>query len=101
MAIWGEDLPAGGCRINCLVVVRASKTRFLNLQEERLRIALAAPPVEGEANKTLLRFLASEFNLSKSQVRLHSGETSRRKVVELIGCVLKSVAEKWNLPYQD
>jgi uncharacterized protein len=48
-----------------------------------LLIKLSAPPVDGKANEELLSFLASELQLSKSQLTLLRGATSKLKVLEL------------------
>lgn len=48
-----------------------------------LRIRIAAPPVEGKANKEMSLFLAKSFNLPKSSVKLLKGETSRLKRFEI------------------
>ncbi|MDQ8189174.1 DUF167 domain-containing protein [Roseibacillus persicicus] len=44
-----------------------------------LRIQLAAPPVDGKANKALIAFLAKEWKTAKSNIQLHKGESSRFK----------------------
>jgi uncharacterized protein (TIGR00251 family) len=51
--------------------------------QARLRIRLAAPPVEGKANAELLRFLAVAFAVSLRDVTLVRGETSRQKTVRI------------------
>ena len=49
----------------------------------RLKIRLAAPPVDGKANAELLRFLADAFGVPQRSVALLRGETSRQKVVRI------------------
>jgi len=44
-----------------------------------LRLRIAAPPVEGRANEAIRGFLAETLGLSKSQVLLEKGDTSRIK----------------------
>jgi uncharacterized protein (TIGR00251 family) len=51
--------------------------------EMRLKIRLAAPPVEGKANAELLQFLADAFGVPLRHVELVRGETSRQKVVRI------------------
>lgn len=51
--------------------------------EARLKIRLAAPPVDGKANAELLRFLAEAFGVPARAVTLVGGETSRRKTVRI------------------
>jgi uncharacterized protein (TIGR00251 family) len=50
----------------------------------RLRVRLAAPPVDGKANAALLRFLAAEFDVALRAVTIVHGETSRRKTVRIV-----------------
>ena len=46
---------------------------------ERLKIRISAPPVDGKANDALMRFLADAFAVSRQQVSLLSGQSSRQK----------------------
>lgn len=47
--------------------------------EVRARIKLAAPPVDGKANKALTAFVAGRLALKTRQVSLDAGLTSRDK----------------------
>jgi len=53
------------------------------LHGERLKIRISAPPVDGKANSMLLAFLAKSFGVSKREVVLVSGQTSRQKRVAI------------------
>lgn len=75
----------GGVELLVLVQPRASRTKILGPHDGRLKIALAAPPVDGEANAALIAFLADLFGLKKAQVILLDGQTGRRKRVLLHG----------------
>ena len=81
----GLSETATGVRIDVEVKVRASKSRVLGVKAGRLSVALAAPPVDGEANQELIDTLAEHFGVPRRQVQLLSGERSRRKLVELSG----------------
>jgi uncharacterized protein YggU (UPF0235/DUF167 family) len=50
-----------------------------------LKVRVAAPPVEGEANAALVRLVAKALGLPRSAVRIASGETARIKVLEVDG----------------
>jgi uncharacterized protein YggU (UPF0235/DUF167 family) len=43
-------------------------------------VAVAAPPMDGEANAELIRFMAQVLGLRKSDLSLDSGARSRNKV---------------------
>ncbi len=73
--------------ITCRVSPNARRSEFSGwTMDEKgrpvLLIKLHAAPVEGAANKELLRFLVEVLDCSKSQVTLLRGEISRLKVVE-------------------
>jgi uncharacterized protein YggU (UPF0235/DUF167 family) len=50
-----------------------------------LRVRVAAPPADGAANRSMLRLLAADLDLAPSALRLVSGASGRRKVVEVEG----------------
>ena len=58
---------------------RASRDEWVGLREDRFRIRITAPPVDGQANAHLRAFLADLFGVAKSQVTLLAGETGRDK----------------------
>lgn len=73
-------LPAGdGWQLLVHAQPGAKKSAFGDLHDGRLRVRLAAPAVDGKANKALLAFVAGALGLKNAQVLLVSGETARRK----------------------
>jgi uncharacterized protein (TIGR00251 family) len=76
---------ADGVRLELLVQPRASRSEIAGLVGDRIKIRLAAPPVEGQANDALIRLLADLFDLARSQVIIRSGESGRRKSVVIRG----------------
>ncbi|MDP3158018.1 MAG: DUF167 domain-containing protein [Archangium sp.] len=84
MTVWLKEVP-GGCELVVLVQPRASRTRVVGEHAGRLKIALAAPPVDGEANAALIEFLSDALNVRKSDVSLIEGQTSRRKRLAVRG----------------
>lgn len=62
----------------------AKKTEIAGEYGDALKIRLAAPPVDGKANAALVGFVAERLGLAKSAVTLKSGQTSRRKVLEIV-----------------
>ena len=78
---------AGDGRITLTLHIQpgAKKTECAWRHGDALKIRLAAPPVDGKANDALIRFIAENLGLAKSAVTLKSGQTSRRKVVEVLG----------------
>jgi uncharacterized protein (TIGR00251 family) len=76
---------SGGCQISCFATPRSSRNALVAWHDGRLKVALAAPPVDGEANKTLVKFMAETLNLPKSSVAIASGASGRRKSVAVKG----------------
>lgn len=74
----GEDL-----LLDCFLQPRASKDEIVGEHDGALKIRVKAPPVDGAANKQLVKFLAKQFGVAKSDVIIESGETSRRKRVRI------------------
>ncbi len=70
-------------RLDVYVQPRASKTQIAGMHDGRIKIRLAAPPVDGAANAELTRFVAERLGIAKSKVRVVAGEASRRKVIEI------------------
>jgi uncharacterized protein YggU (UPF0235/DUF167 family) len=48
-------------------------------------VRLTAPPVEGEANAALLRFLGRALDVAPSAISILRGETGREKLVRIDG----------------
>lgn len=70
----------------------AKMTEFAGLHGDALKIRLAAPPVDGKANEALIKFVADTLGLPKSAVTIKSGQTSRRKALEVIGGDARQIA---------
>ncbi len=84
MAAWVRDAP-GGAVLEVLVQPRASRTRAAGEHDGRLKVQLAAPPVDGEANRALVEFLADALGVRKADLSIVRGETGRRKTVRVNG----------------
>lgn len=76
---------AGGVCLEVQVQPRSSRNQVVGEQDGRLKIKLTAPPVEGEANQALVNFLAQLLQIPKKNVKLLKGESSRHKLIEIIG----------------
>ena len=64
---------------------RASKNEIVPMENGKLKIRLTAPPVDGAANEALVKFLADALSVTKSQVEIVSGHTSREKIIRING----------------
>lgn len=85
MSEWFRCAADGRITLTLHIQPGAKKTEFAGLHGDALKIRLAAPPVDGKANDALIKFVAETLKLPKSAVNLKSGQTSRRKVLEIVG----------------
>ncbi|MBU0672842.1 MAG: DUF167 domain-containing protein [Candidatus Margulisbacteria bacterium] len=69
-------------RYNVKVITRAKTNRVVE-EQGRLKVYLAAPPVEGRANEDLIKVLTEHFGVKRRQVTILLGKKSRNKVVEI------------------
>lgn len=63
----------------CHLQPGAKDDAFIGLHGDALKIRISAPPVDGKANRHLLKFLAKSFGVRQRDIALLSGETSRQK----------------------
>jgi len=71
--------------INVFILPRSSINKIVGVIDDRLKIKLKAPPVDGAANKMCIQFLAKSLNVPKSHIEIISGQTSRKKTIRIMG----------------
>lgn len=70
---------------------RASKNEIAGLQGAALKVRVTAPPVDGLANEAMVELISTALRVSRRNVCIVSGHSSRTKVVEVSGADLESV----------
>ena len=65
------------------VVPRASRSEIAGFHNDALKIRLTSPPIGGAANAELIKLLAKQFGVSKSDVAIVAGETSKNKRIKI------------------
>jgi uncharacterized protein (TIGR00251 family) len=80
-----------GVEIRIHIQPRASKTEIVGLHGEAVKIRIAAPPVDGQANTELFRFLARQLGVPQQYVQIISGVSSRQKRVFIKGKTLTEI----------
>jgi uncharacterized protein (TIGR00251 family) len=61
------------------------RSELRGVADGRLRVRVAAAPVEGRANRELCRFLAHTLGVPRGSVAVTSGEIRRRKNLRVSG----------------
>ena len=72
-------------RFEVRVQPRASRTEIAGEYNGAIKVRLSAPPVDGAANDALVDLLADELSVSRRDVRIVSGASSRSKTVAVAG----------------
>lgn len=70
-------------RLNIRVIPNAKQNKLVK-EENRYKIYLTSPPVEGKANKALVDFLSEHFKVKKNKIKIVKGLKSRDKLVEIL-----------------
>ena len=74
-----------GLRLAVRIQPRAGADRINGIRAGRLRIRIAAAPVEDAANARLCRYVAGLFDVPVGAVRLLQGNKSRDKLLAVDG----------------
>ena len=69
--------------LEILVQPRASRARIGPMHDGRLKIAVTAPPVDGEANAAVVELLARRLGIARGDIAVIAGASSRRKTLRI------------------
>ncbi len=85
-------------KFKCKVITRSSRNEILgienlsqldfgfkddNIELPELKIYLTAVPVDGKANRKLIKLLSEKLNISKSKISILKGGKSKEKIIEV------------------
>ncbi|MGQ9498422.1 MAG: DUF167 domain-containing protein [Desulfotomaculales bacterium] len=79
---------------NVYVQPRAAKNEIAGAWGDALKVRLTAPPVEGQANRALIRFLSEALGVAPQNVNILGGGTARLKKVSVAGKTAAWVLER-------
>lgn len=72
--------------ISVYVQPGAKKENIVGVYGDKLKIALVARPIEGQANRAVIALLSKKLKTAKSNITVVNGELSRAKRIEIKGC---------------
>ncbi|MFK3713003.1 DUF167 family protein YggU [Leclercia adecarboxylata] len=75
---------ADGLVLRLYIQPKASRDSIIGLHGDEVKVAITAPPVDGQANAHLVKYLAKQFRVAKSQVLIEKGELGRHKQVKIL-----------------
>ena len=67
------------------VIPRSSRSEIAGEYDGAIKVKLTSPPVDGAANAELIRLFAKKLGVSRSDVHIVSGETSKTKRLKITG----------------
>ena len=85
---------AAGATFAVRVHPRAKKNAITGTLGDALKLSLTAPPAEGRANDACIAFLAEVLRLPRSSVTIAAGQSSRNKVVRIVGMTASALEQR-------
>lgn len=77
-------LMPGALTIRLYIQPKASRDQIVGLHGDEIKVAITAPPVDGQANAHLVKFIAKQFRVAKSNVVIEKGELGRHKQLHIV-----------------
>ena len=91
-----HDTP-GGAFFAIKVHPRARKNAITGELGDALKVSLTSPPVDGRASQACIEFFAKLLKVPRSSVSIAAGQTSRNKVIRIVGLTAEEVKTRLNL----
>ena len=92
MELQVQELP-NHVRLTVNVKPRSREDKLIIGPDGTLTLRIVAPPVEGKANREVIRFLAKRLDRTKSQVRIVAGFRSNVKIIEIANMTKAEVSK--------
>ncbi len=74
-----------GSALAVRITPRASRNKIVEVMSDgTIKIHIAAPPVDGEANEQLVSFLAKILNIPKSRIEIAAAVSGRDKLISVL-----------------
>ncbi len=70
--------------LDVIVKPKSSVEEVKQIAPNTFQVKVKEPPTEGRANKRVLELLAKHLNIPKSRLRIKSGASSRRKIIQIV-----------------
>lgn len=62
----------------------AKEEKVKKIDENHFAISVKGPPVQGRANKAIIRALADYLNIAPSRLNIISGHANKQKIIEFL-----------------
>jgi uncharacterized protein (TIGR00251 family) len=87
-------IPQDEVRISLRIQPGSPKNAVAGFVNGVWKIRIAAPPVEGKANRELIEYLSEILDIPKSSITVVRGETGRDKVIAIVGLTFEKVGKR-------
>jgi uncharacterized protein len=91
------QITSKGVLLRLQIQPQAKKSEVVGPHGDRLKLKIAAPPVDGKANEALMKFLKSVLKTTVDGLELVRGETSKSKDVLCRKLSMEQIAERINV----
>ena len=75
----------GGVSFAVKVHPRAKKNAITGELGDALKVSVTTPPIDGRANEACVELFAKLLKVPRSSVTIAAGQTSRNKIVRVVG----------------
>jgi uncharacterized protein (TIGR00251 family) len=79
--------------VEILVQPRASRAKIGPMHDGRIKIAVTAPPVDGEANAAVIELIARRLGVARGDIAVIAGAGSRRKTLRIANVSRQQIEE--------
>ena len=86
--------PDGSTLLSLYIQPKASRNQIIGLHDGALKLAITAPPVDGQANAALIGFLAETLGVTKKDITITHGHSGRRKELAVRGLPATLIRQK-------
>lgn len=71
-------------KLKITIQPNAKKNEVVGAHGDAVKIRIKAPPVDGEANDVLIRFLGEILEIPRKNIQILHGQTTKNKLVEIV-----------------
>lgn len=69
--------------ISVLIQPNSKKSEIQGIHDQKLKIRISSPPVDGKANEEVIRFFAKLLGIKKNQIEILKGHTDKNKLIKI------------------
>ena len=70
-------------KLKVFIQPNAKNNQIIGYHGDAIKIKIKAPPVDNEANETLVKFLSELLNIPQKNIALLHGQTGKNKLIEI------------------